>query len=52
MIPAFITLFLGGMVLGGAWSLHRSGRPWWAVLLVAALGLAALGISFWRIQAG
>ena len=36
MIYAFILLFAGGMVLGGAWSFYRSHKPWWATLALAS----------------
>lgn len=52
MIIAFLMLFAGGMILGGAWSFYRSKKPWWSVVGLAALGLVCLGISFWRIQSG
>ena len=50
MILAFLMLFAGGMLLGGAWSFYRSKKPWWAIAGLAVLGLVCLGISFWRIQ--
>ena len=52
MILAFVMLFAGGMILGGAWSFYRSKKPWWAISGQAVLGLVCLGISFWRIQSG
>ncbi|WP_197466640.1 hypothetical protein [Brachybacterium sp. sponge] len=52
MILAFLMLFAGGMLLGGAWSFYRSKKPWWAVAGLAVLALVCLGISFWRIQSG
>ncbi|GAA1485736.1 hypothetical protein [Brachybacterium fresconis] len=52
MIYAFLLLFAGGMVLGGAWSFHRSQKPRWAVVAMALAGLACIGASLWRIQAG
>ncbi|HJC68829.1 hypothetical protein [Brachybacterium sp. EE-P12] len=52
MILAFVMLFAGGMILGGAWSFYRSKKPWWAVLGLLVLGLVCLGISFWRIRTG
>ena len=52
MILAFLMLFAGGMLLGGAWSFYRSRKPWLAIAGLAVLGLVCLGISFWRIQSG
>lgn len=52
MFLAFLTLFAGGMLLGGAWSFHRSKKPWWSSLGLLLLGLLCLGISIWRIQTG
>src|SRR5699024_3427865 len=40
------------MLLGGAWSFHRSKKPWWSSLGLLLLGLLCLGISIWRIQTG
>ena len=39
MILAFLMLFAGGMLLGGAWSFYRSKKPWWAIAGLAVLGL-------------
>ncbi|ATG51469.1 hypothetical protein CFK38_07950 [Brachybacterium vulturis] len=52
MFFAFLTLFAGGMLLGGAWSFYRSKKPWWAAVGLLLLGLICFGISIWRIQAG
>ncbi|MEE1652076.1 hypothetical protein V1260_14945 [Brachybacterium sp. J144] len=52
MILAFLMLFAGGMILGGAWSFHRSKRPRWQIVAMAVLGVVCLAISWWRIQAG
>ena len=52
MFLAFLTLFAGGMLLGGAWSFHRSKKPWWSSLGLLLLGLLCLGISIWRIPTG
>jgi peptidoglycan/LPS O-acetylase OafA/YrhL len=50
MILAFVMLFAGGMLLGGAWSFHRSGKPWWLRILLLLLGLVCVAICIWRIQ--
>jgi len=52
MILAFLMLFAGGMLLGGAWSLYRSKKQWWLIAGVLLLALLCLGVSFWRIQTG
>jgi hypothetical protein len=52
MIIAFLMLFAGGMLLGGAWSFYRSKKPWWAIVGLALVGLFCFGISIWRIQTG
>lgn len=52
MFIAFLTLFAGGMLLGGAWSFHRSKKPWWARIGLLLAGLICFGISVWRIQTG
>ncbi|MGP9538764.1 hypothetical protein ACT3SP_12180 [Brachybacterium sp. AOP43-C2-M15] len=52
MILAFLVLFAGGMMIGGAWSFHRSKKPWWSVVGLALLGLLCFGIAIWRIQTG
>ena len=52
MIGAFVMLFVGGALVGGAYSFFRSKKPWWAIAGLAVLGLVCLGISFWRIQSG
>ncbi|GAA1490358.1 hypothetical protein [Brachybacterium sacelli] len=52
MIYAFLLLFAGGMVLGGAWSFYRSRKPWWAVAGMALAGLACVAVSIWRLQSG
>lgn len=52
MLLAFLMLFAGGMLVGGAWSFARSKKPWWSVAVLAVLGLVCLGVSLWRIQTG
>lgn len=52
MILAFVMLFAGGMILGGAWSFYRSQKPWWAIIGLALIGIACIGVSFWRISTG
>lgn len=52
MILAFVMLFIGGMLVGGAWSFHRSGKPWWMSLLLVLLGVLCVAVSFWRIRYG
>lgn len=52
MILAFVMLFTGGMLIGGAWSFHRSKKPWWSVLALALIGLVCIGVSIWRMQSG
>lgn len=44
---------LAGVMIGGAWSLHRQGAARGTVLLVAALGLVALaGGILWLLPGG
>lgn len=50
MMVAFLTLFAGGMMLGGAWSFYRSKKPWWAIAALVFVGLFCFAISIWRIQ--
>ena len=45
MILAFLMLFAGGMLLGGAWSFYRSKKPWWAIAGLAVLGLVCTAIA-------
>ena len=52
MILAFIMLFAGGMLIGGAWSFHRSRKPWWSRIALLLAGLLCLAVSVWRIQYG
>src|SRR5699024_2127900 len=52
MILAFLMLFAGGMLLGGAWSLYRSKKQWWLIAGVLLIALLCLAVSFWRIQTG
>ena len=52
MILAFVMLFAGGMLVGGAWSFHRSRKPWWTTAALAALGLLCIAVSIWRLQSG
>ncbi|SLM88849.1 hypothetical protein [Brachybacterium nesterenkovii] len=52
MIYAFISLIVGGILLGGAWSFHQQGKPWWARILLALVGLVAVVLALWRIQQG
>ena len=52
MILAFVMLFAGGMLLGGAWSFYRSKKPWWAIVALALLGAVCIGVSIWRLQSG
>lgn len=50
MILAFLMLFAGGMLLGGAYSFRKSDKPLWTVILMVVLGIVCIGVSFWRIQ--
>ncbi|MCL6422666.1 hypothetical protein Bequi_04565 [Brachybacterium sp. JHP9] len=50
MILAFLMLFAGGMIVGAAYSFHKSGRPLWMVIVAALIGLLCIGVSLWRIQ--
>ncbi|MFC7376355.1 hypothetical protein ACFQRD_13885 [Brachybacterium sp. GCM10030268] len=52
MIGAFLMLFAGGMLLGGAWSFYRARKPWWATVGFALAGLVCFAVSIWRIQTG
>ncbi|MDN6304165.1 MAG: hypothetical protein ACTHV2_13550 [Brachybacterium sp.] len=52
MFFAFLTLFVGGMLLGGAWSFYRSKKPWWATAGFLLFGLICFGVAIWRIQVG
>lgn len=52
MILAFVMLFVGGMLIGGAWSLYRSKKPWWLVAAVLLLAALSVGVAIWRIQTG
>lgn len=52
MIYAFIVLVVGGMLLGGAWSLHQQRKPLWASILLAAIAVICIVIALWRIQQG
>ena len=36
---AVVLVALGGFFLGGAWSLRRQQRPWWAQAVVPAFGM-------------
>ena len=50
MIGAFVMLFVGAALLGGAYSFFRSRKPWWSVLALAAVGLILMGLSYWTIR--
>lgn len=52
LVLAYIMLFAGGMMIGGAWSFYKNKRPWWSVVLLLTLGLLVMGVSFWRITTG
>lgn len=52
LVLAYVMLFVGGMMVGGAWSFYRAHRPWWATVLLLVAGLAVMGVSFWRITSG
>jgi negative regulator of sigma E activity len=52
MILAFVMLFAGGMLAGGAYSFFRSRKPWWSVALLGVAAVVCLGVSIWRIQVG
>ena len=52
MMLAFLMLFAGGMLLGGAWSFFRSKKPRWATAGLVVRGLICFGLSLWRIQTG
>ena len=43
-------LFVGGSLVGGAYSFFRSKKPWWSVVALGVVGLICLGLSFWTIQ--
>ncbi len=49
MILAFVMLFTGGLLAGGAWSFFRGRKPWWATALLSLLALVCIGISLLRI---
>ncbi|MGY5766372.1 hypothetical protein ACXET9_14375 [Brachybacterium sp. DNPG3] len=50
MILAFIMLFAGFMLVGGAWSFFRQKKPWWSIAALALVGLLCVGVAIWRIQ--
>ena len=50
ILGAFSMLFVGGLLVGGAWSFHRSGKPWWSVAALGVLGLICLVLSFAAIR--
>ncbi|CAM4073170.1 hypothetical protein M3A96_06760 [Helcobacillus massiliensis] len=49
MILAFIMLFVGAILLGGAWSFAKQRHPWWSVAVLALAGLLCIGVSLFRI---
>lgn len=51
MILAFVMLFAGGVLAGGAWSFLRARKPWWATALLALVALVCIAVSLWRILA-
>ncbi|WP_087484299.1 hypothetical protein [Brachybacterium massiliense] len=50
MIGAFVMLFVGGALVGGAYSFFRSKKPWWSVAALGVIGVICLGLSFWTLQ--
>jgi len=42
MTPVILLFALGGVLVGGAWSLHAQSRPWPAVAVVGLLGLGCV----------
>lgn len=52
LILAYLMLFAGGMIVGGAWSFYKSRRPWWVTVAMLILGLIVMGVAFWRVTLG
>lgn len=50
MIGAFVMLFVGCMLLGGAYSFLRTKKPWWSIAALLVLGLVCAGLAFWTIR--
>jgi peptidoglycan/LPS O-acetylase OafA/YrhL len=50
VILTFLMLFAGGMLVGGAYSFHKGGKPVWARIALLVIGLACIGVSIWSIQ--
>ena len=46
---AFLCLALSGILLGGAWSLHRQRQPTGRVVVTALLGVFALAAAVLRL---
>ncbi len=44
-----ILLALGGILLGGAWSLHRQNAPVWTRIAFAILAVMAIIAAFFTI---
>ena len=43
-------LFVGGALVGGAYSFFRSKKPWWWVAALGVIGVIWRGLSFWTLQ--
>lgn len=43
-------LALGGVLLGGAWSLRAQRAPTWAVIIAVVLGLMAVAAAFLTVS--
>ena len=52
MIYAFLVIALGGVLIGGAWSLFRQKRPWWTIALLLILGVVSVAGGWWRLGQG
>jgi peptidoglycan/LPS O-acetylase OafA/YrhL len=50
MILSFLVLFAGGLLLGGAYSFHKSEKPVWSRIALLVVGLVCIGVAFWSIQ--
>ena len=42
MTPVILLFAVGGVLLGGSWSLHAQAKPWPVVAVVALLGLGCV----------
>lgn len=47
-MPTILLMALGGVLIGGTWSLHKQGRPRIAVVICGVLAVMSL-VAAWAV---